>query len=99
MFDSTRHSSPWWRFAMLLGAALASGTAFAQTRAYLDPLTDAERRVAEGVASEDARVRKPTGDCRMRLALPASAVRARTGVHRPAHHRHRAEDCQGHTSG
>jgi hypothetical protein len=67
MFDSTRHPGPQWCFAMLLGAALASATAFAQTRAYLDPLTDAERRLAEGVAREDARVRKLAGDGRVRL--------------------------------
>lgn len=67
MFDSTRHSGPRWCFAVLLGAALASSTAFAQTRVYLDPLTDEEPRLAEGVAREDARVRKLAGDGLVRL--------------------------------
>lgn len=68
MFDSMRHPGACWPSCLILGAALASGTVCAQTRAALDPLTAAERRLAEGIAGEDARVRRLAGDGRVRLA-------------------------------
>lgn len=50
-----------------MGAVLSRGVTLAQTRAHLDPLTDAERWLVEGIAGEDARVRKLTSDGRVRL--------------------------------
>ena len=53
--------------ALVIGAALASGAGFAQTRGELDPLSDSERRLAERIVTDDARVRELVGKERVRL--------------------------------
>lgn len=82
MFDSTRHPGSRWLRCLILGTALASAVTSAQTRAPLDPLSDAERRLAEGVVGEDARVRKLAGDGRVRLVYVELATPKTDGKRR-----------------